>query len=361
MTQDIPTWDGRPSRLLDTPAEILDVGRLSLCVDPRMELLAIVQWLSSYGTRFSLLTRLDFDYKADVIASFEPYRDHGAVRQLDAMLDRPASREAPPFAFAAPPEAMLYVRPDFTVAPAIDADAFLVGRAGGRAALDAFVDALRDFYESAGFPAFVEYHRSAYREILARTRRKLGVRDEIDRLEAFYGLQQGSYTVILVPLYHSVGFGPHLVARGVRHIYSILGPLDTVGGLPDFGSESYFRYMQRHEFSHSFINPLTDAHWAEAQRYFADCDSQVETQELVNESVIRAVTTWFAYEDEGPARGDEALQRELDRGFPAVPSLLTKLRRYASNRERYPTIDAFYPELLRTFENRAFRSQSPNA
>ena len=355
MKPNAPTWNGQPSHLWDTSAETLDVGRLTLCVDPRLELLATVQWLSSYGSRFPLLTRLEFDYKADVRAHFDPYRDHQAVRHLNEMLDRPASPEAPPFAFAAPPEAMLYVRPDFTVAPAIHADAFLIGRTGGRSMLDTFIANLRAFYTTSEFPAFFENHRPTYRKILTRTAQKLGTRDEIARLEMFYGLQQGSYTILLMPLYHSVGFGPNLQADGVRHIFSILGPAGVTDGLPHFGSRAYFRHMQQHEFSHSFVNPLTASHWERGRAYVQGYNSLAEAQEVVNESVIRAVTTWFAYEDEGSTQGDAALRREIDRGFPMVAPLLTKLRIYAANRDRYPTLDAFYLELLRTFGERGKR------
>lgn len=49
---------------------------LRVTVDPRIELLAVVQLLSGY--RF--LTRYDVSYKRDVIEYFSPHKNHPAVR-----------------------------------------------------------------------------------------------------------------------------------------------------------------------------------------------------------------------------------------------------------------------------------------
>jgi hypothetical protein len=81
-------------------------------------------------------------------------------------------------------------------------------------------------------------------------------------MESFYGRSQKSYNIVLVPLYNGVGFGNSLIcADDQREIYNVMGPQKVVANMPLFGDEYYLKYMIRHEFSHPFINPLTDKHW----------------------------------------------------------------------------------------------------
>ena len=280
---------------------------------------------------------------------FSEYRAYAAVQRFDALASRPFSYESPPFAFGAPPEVMLYLRQDGTLREDVYANTFLVDRAGGRENLLSFVAALGRFAQETQFADFYRESAPTYGAIVQDTCAKIRTRNHIDELERFYGTRQASYTLILVPLYHSVGYGPNITVEGARHTYNIMGPTGVQDGLPVFGSESYFTEMQQHEFSHSYVNPLTDAYWPAINVYFDAYASTEEAKEVVNESVIRAVTTWLAYAESADA-GDHALQRELDRGFALVPALLEGIRAHASQRDTYPTFESFYPNLIAVFE-----------
>jgi hypothetical protein len=329
-------------------------NHLNVCVDPRLELLSAVQWLSEYRTKFPLLTRLDFPYQRALVDHVAGLEDHEVVSRLNARISGTFSYENPPFAFSAPPETMLYLNSAGRLHESICANAFLVRRAGGRESLEAFVAALADFCEASRFAGFFEEHRATYERVVGNTLEKLGSRDYIRELEHLYGIHHAGYTLILVPLYHSVGFGPNVTIGGAKYVYNIMGPREVEDGLPDFGSEAYFTEMQRHEFSHSFVNPLTERFWAVAEPYFAAYDSPVEAQEYANESIVRAVTTWLAYGD-GQAAGDAALARELERGFVLVKPLVAKIRGYAAQRDAYASFEEFYPHLLGAFEDHARR------
>jgi hypothetical protein len=319
-------------------------------VDPRLELLSIVQWLSGYGEKYPLLTKLEFPYVQAVARTFDRHVDHAAVRAFDALASRPFSYESPPFAYGAPPEVVLYLRQDGTLWEDVYADAFLVNRAGGRESLQSFTAALCRFAQDTRYADFYRESAPTYRAIVQRTCAVMGTRNHIDELERFFGTRQGSYTLILVPLYHSVGYGPNISIEDARHTYNIMGPTRVEDELPSFGSEQYFTEMQRHEFSHSYVNPLTDAHWPAIEAHFDAYASAEEAKEVVNESVIRAVTAWLAYAESADA-GDRALQREVDRGFELVPALLEGIRAYASHRDTYPTFESFYPDLIAVFED----------
>ena len=77
------------------------VGKLEIRVDPRIELLAVVQSLGAYQDNLGLLTRFDFAYRMEAAEHFAPFREHAAVTLFDQM-----SRNG--FSYDAPPTAMLY-------------------------------------------------------------------------------------------------------------------------------------------------------------------------------------------------------------------------------------------------------------
>ena len=71
---------------------------IHIAVDPRIELLAVVQFLSGYDKRYNLITRFDFSYKQDVREHFSEYKDHAAVTLFDKMSAQVFNFDAPPAA-----------------------------------------------------------------------------------------------------------------------------------------------------------------------------------------------------------------------------------------------------------------------
>jgi hypothetical protein len=320
--------------------------------DPRLEILSVIQWLSNYRNKYPLLSQYEFAYTQAVDAHFNQYRDHEAIVFMNDLISRPWSFESPPFSFGAPPEVLLYLGPNGELREDIYNNHFLVNRAGGEESLKQFIVLLLLFFHDSGFANFYEQHQPLYDEVVQGTAAKIGKRNYIAEVEQFYGMHFGSYTVILVPLYHSVGYGPRVTVAGTDHVYNIMGPHNIVEGLPDFGSETYFAGIQRHEFSHSFVNPLTEQYWAMAEPYFSAYSSPLEAQEIVNESIERAVVTTLAYVEEEKL-GEQALQQEKDRGFDLVEPLMRRLQEHVYNREKYPTLVEFYPKLLEVFKGHA--------
>jgi hypothetical protein len=259
------------------------------------------------------------------------------------------------FNFMAPPTTMLYLTQDLQLRGDVLWDDALVRRIGGMDSLKTFAGHLRTFRKASAFDRFFSEHASTYEQLVARVLPRLGARDHVHELEAFYGTRQSSYNLLLVSLYGPVGFGPHLdLATGERHVYNILGPLKLEAGRPAFGDESYFTMMQRHEFSHPVVNPLTDKHWDRVKQYaylFDTLPEQTvcgEWNECVSEYVIRAVTTYLAFQD-SQAAGQAALEAEKARNVVLIDDLLDSVRQYAQNRDRYPTMDDYYPQLLEVF------------
>jgi hypothetical protein len=155
--------------------------------------------LSGYGDRFGLLTRHEFDYKSDMEAYFEPYRDHAAVALFDTLSSRG-------FAFDRPPTTMLYL----SYPPELEPQALftdeLVASAGGPERMNEFLQALREFARESDFINWYDGQAPAIAEILTQTERTTGGEDYVATIESYFGMRQNSYHIVLAPLYHPGGF-----------------------------------------------------------------------------------------------------------------------------------------------------------
>jgi hypothetical protein len=331
---------------------------LNITVDPRLELLAAVQFISGYDRQTGLITQEKFTYKEEMRRYFQPYRKHAAVRLFDQM-----SRTG--FSFDAPPAVMLYLTQPPELAVHTPLTPYLMERAGGAAPLNDFLAALRDFARQSDFMTFFDRHQEFYAQVTQGVSALLPGEQDLEVLEDYYGLQEHSYNLVLVPLFHAGGFGPRVSrADGTFDLYSINGPhgVSKEGDFPTFGTTDSYRYLIWHEFAHSFVNPLTEAHQEEALAYqdlYRPIRGAMEDQaytdwiSAVNEHIVRAVTVRMAYRELGEAAGQAALEEELDRGFVYIEELLKKLEVYEAQRDRYPTFSSFYPELITSFSEAA--------
>jgi hypothetical protein len=320
----------------------LEAGGLTISVDPRLEVLSIVQYLGGVEP----ITKLESRYRGAVDSAFGAFRGHRAVALVRAMADTG-------FSFDAPPNATLHR--GLELGPSRAFSPYVVRRGGSERKLENYFGTLAAFAEESGFAAFFNAHREFYRSMVAAAASQIGELQQPSLLEAYYGEQMGSYNIVLVPLYMPGGFGVEVDADGVREIYSVQGPLAVEEGLPSFGTEQSFTYLVWHEFSHSFVNPLTRTSIEAANRYaplyepLADAmrrQAYGNWESTLNEHIVRAVTTRLAYLNYGAAEGDRARSHESGRGFVYLDALVEALERYESQRDRYPALRDFYPELL---------------
>lgn len=329
-------------------------NQINVVVIPQVELISIVQTISKYPTVFGFLMAQDSSlYKTDVINHFESYKDHPAVLMFDRLSLQPGMLN-----FNAPSYIMLYTNESLHLRADIELDDFVIGRIGGIDSLSVFLKLLSDFATQSSFNEFYIDHREFYLTMIENTIKNLGSINYISELESFYGKNQKSYNIDLVSLYNFVGFGNSLLfSNDQREIYNVMGPNKVVNNAPFFGDENYLKYMIRHEFSHPFVNPLTEKHWDYIKNYSYKYDSIPEVarknvcgdwQECINEFIIRAITTQLAY-NEANDIGLQSYEKENSRGVSYLDSLLDKIRYYQSNRESYPTLESYYLNILDVF------------
>ena len=324
-------------------------------IDPKVELISIIQHVSIYGEDLGfLLNNSEFSYSRDMRTHFNEFKSHNAVQFFNSICLKPRM-----YNFTAPPTSMLYLDNCFKLRNDLLLDESLIKRIAGLDSFKIFIEYLRDFSKVSSFEDKFKSNVPYYKGLIFDVQKNLEHFDYVKELESFYGVKNKSYNLILVPLYGHVGYGPFLTMKnGEKHIYNIMGPQKVEEGKLIFGDEAYFKYLQLHEFSHSFVNPLTDKHWNLLEPYFSNFSNIPERarnnvcgdwQECINEHIVRSVTTYLAFQ-ESQEIGQNALQSEKERGMIYLDALLEKIYEYEKQRTTYPTFESYYEILIEVFE-----------
>jgi hypothetical protein len=335
---------------------------LAVTVDPRIELLSVVQILFDYRGfgGHPIMTKLEFSYRDDAMEYFSPFRNHGAVKLFSEMSQKG-------FWYGTPLRTMLYhSEPPELQKNNLPFDEMVLKMAGGEENLGPFIDQLRKFCLESKFMEFYHSHQATYEKYIRDYRNKM-TRDYVQDIEQYFGFRQNSYHIILAPLYGPGGFGPRLeIRKGFYDVYNIVGPRKLVDNNIDFGAEQDMTRTAWHEFSHSFVNDIVKSHMKELLEpcsvLQASKKDQIEATgflwqdyiwEWVNEHVVRGVATRLAYLHFGMDAGDKRLKKEIDNGFSFVGELCASLEKYESNRDKYPTFKDYFPEIIKVFEDLA--------
>ena len=322
--------------------------RLRVGADPRLELLTVVQLLS----RYPYLTPYRVNYARDAISHFANYLPHQAIA-----LFRNFSAEGN--WSDAYPTAMLYLSDPPALEERETIPEYIYDAFRGPENFARFLQALRDFAYRTDFNRFFARHNKLYLQLEYQLRKELAEANPTAEIEAYFGTRQLSYSLVLSPLLHHGGFGPHLgQAGGPFDVYTLLGPTGAERGMPRFGPRDHLLQIVWHEFSHAFVNPLSEGYYHEIERHsalFVPLSDQMNGLgytrwlDCANEHIIRAIVARLAHNHLDPEAGRRALREESARGFRYIHALARRLEEYESHRRDYPTLAAFFPRLIDIF------------
>ncbi len=336
------------------------IADVDVSVDPRIELLLIVQHLTGdYEKRTRLITDFDFAYKREIEEHFRPFAMHTVVMTYRAMALKG-------FSFDAGPQAMMRLTADQSLALRAPMPEDLLKRVGGAEQFETFRSEMADFAQASGFWKFFADHKPLYDELCRDVNETARPGELVAALNDYTGMNVSNGHLVLFPMGHPGGFAAHVTPEvdGVKQaeeVFAVVGPGGAKDDKPVFGGESapWFESLINHEFAHTIVNPLADRH---AERV-AGSDAKLEPirqqmsrqayqnwRTVVNEHIVRAIECRLALKRHGPAAGAAKLKHEYQRGFIYVPALVEALGRYEQDRAKWITLEQFYPELLSVFE-----------
>jgi hypothetical protein len=336
-----PTADASGSRERAASGDSPTDG-FTLTVDPRMELLAVVQHFTSWAPGGHIKSKTA--YKEDVETFFHAFRDHRAMAAVARLIEAGFTHDAP-VAF------MLYHGDPPELAQTSPYSDYLIDRAGSQDTLLELADALRDFARQTDFMRFYEAHRELYDTQLAEVASLIGGHDYVPALEEFYGESRLSYGVILSPLFAG-GYGITIERDGDYDIYGVLGPCALTDTRVTFACLDYIESITLHEWSHSFVNPLVDANYDRFQdsaHLFEPIQPMMRHQAYptwricLYEHIVRACEIRLRTKLREDFNKGDFLTYQEGKGFRYISHIDSLLDVYDARREEYPTFGAFVP------------------
>jgi hypothetical protein len=358
-----PTAASGPLRALSRAA----AERLTVEVNPGMELIAIMAWLAG---RYP--TPPDSKYKTDVWNHFARFRTHSALDAIRAGQLFPDFTETGLWlgGFPAPVLALPESSTWYT--------------AMGRARVETILQGAIRFAKDSHFAEFRRSHvaeYAAWSSVLSADLRKSGALTVVERFyrsDAQIGAGGAIVHLYLEPLN---GWGAHMISAaksaGANADGTIRFQLGPAGGqtLPDSPlSYALNRSVQEtiwHEAGHGFVKSLLLAKAAGVDslgRLFDSTNTNLARQNIKSwsyafeECLVRSVVAAMIGEARGTAVMQATVAQEYQNGFVWVPLLTDLLRReYIAERSRYPTLDSFSGRILEALATRRSVADAPRA
>lgn len=330
---------------------------INLSIDPRIELISVIIYLSpNYNESILSILPFNSSYKKEVDEWFGDYKHHEAVKLFDSMLEFG-------FSYDAPPTGMLFLTntPSLKLREDIDKEDYMykqcMDRAGGEKSFLKFLKALQDFCNESNFYEFYNNHKEYYGKIIDNAIKSSGNLNYISQTESYYGVKQNSYNIILSGLLYANNYGEAIKDTNENvDIFCIRGSSGIVDDIPYFGGRDEFAFLVRHEFSHSFVNNITEKNIDKVNEYkelLAPIKDKMDEQAYnkwetcLNEHLVRAVVIRLTEIYDGMDKSLNLIDIESQRGFIYIRELTNLLKNeYEPNRDKYPTFEDFYPEIL---------------
>lgn len=232
-----------------------------------------------------------------------------------------------------------------------------------------FLSLLADFYRDSHFHDFFQAHQEVYAKGLQAYEEHVSRHVDTRWYESFYGKKADEDYVVIIGFCNGEGnYGVHRHVAGKRkEVFAIVGYSVNQSDEPLYGKGHLATLI--HEFNHSFVNPLLDAgryphHVAALEKAGNDLyQSSRRTmllqaygnwQTMINESVVRAaVICYMLDKDYAPEEVSAELSEQMQRNFRWMPELVCLLRKYEKKRNRYGSLENFYPRVIRFFTDYA--------
>ena len=327
------------------------MNQINVQLNPNLEFMNSILLTSRYNEMtkkyigYGLMTEQSNAYTNRIKSFFEKHLNHPIYPYIESLIPNG-------FTFSRPVELMLSLGSsmDFSIQHSLSE--LCIHYCGGLQAIQKLLQMLKKFERDMGYFAFFEENKAYYNYVIDRANSVANQYPYISLLENEYGKEQNSYNYVISSL--MVGnFGISFLDEKMNKM-SIFSVFTT----DDYSTSPSVLF---HEFSHPFINPLTEK--------FADVVKEYENayellkpyklpgfgsgygdwNECVNEHLVRAMVIHLLQKCGLEEMSAKMLDNDLHFGYRYIPLILKQYRYYDNHRDTYPDFESFYPVLLPVF------------
>lgn len=328
---------------------------VKVTVDPRVELMSII---------FRLAGNLEYNkgrmvsYISQVKDHFGSHRDHPVVKLAAELRKRRGVSYDAPMSLAVHIDSIhrLQLRVPLKPRPA-----WLDGRWQDDE-LREFLEKTRDFKKEAAFDEFFRENSLLYEDSTGRLQKVLDKDGHLEWFDEFFGAAPGASFHISISIINGPScYGPRVKLADKQEFHCILGAWKC--GILGMGKPQFDRDMLStvvHEFCHSYANPVVDARVDEirtaGERIFPAVQKKMKRmaygnwQTMMYESLVRACVIQYLADTWDQNKAEQQIKSDVERGFLWMRELAGLLSEYKEHRDKYPTLDAFFPRIKEFFD-----------
>lgn len=343
----------------------LSRGKLVVKANINTEVFYTIMNLSAYSA--ALRTTDYMPVYADMAARFAPYKEHPAVKELEAggvlNWENGFSYNVPaqfPLYFTDLPEGRRKAEYSKEFLDRLNIPGAGPGDLAKKAAyMDAYWEKVKDFYKVSSFGAYWEKENPRYAGFVSELYAVMPATDVVRLHEDYHANRSfSSFTVVASPLTLPSGGNYGLSVKsfgGDTAIYNIMSASRRGG----FGNAENAEMLSLHEFGHSFCNPVVAKYYGEAAKYAflrRGLSGRIDPaygdwRSVMNELLVRAVHARLVLKLKGEAAARDFLWTEREHeGFAFIDDWYGLLAGYEADRTKYRTLYDIYPGLLASLE-----------
>jgi len=318
-------------------------------VDERVELLGIVFRLAGA----SEYQKVSFNEYDDAINKhFAPFKTHPVIRSVSSLRSTFGIGFDAVMSYAV----HISIEEGHVVFPHADSEKTLENLDSRWKPAEAkrFAEQLNDFYVKSRFREFFEANSDMYRKTEQRIKE---INDKVDYawFKKFYGDASFEHGHVFISnINENKNYGVSCRSKdGHVECFAILG---VCGPDVRYRTENIIPTLI-HEFNHSFCNPLVEKYLGDlkpaADRVFpfvADMlarQAYGSSQTMLYEYLVRACEVRYTLSQGKKDEAEKSIQEHRAIGFLWIAELVELLGRYETERDKYPALDDFMPEIVK--------------
>ena len=295
-------------------------------------------------------------YTDKIEEHFDKYKNHELIKFVKQL------RKEDGIGFDAVMKMAIHLGPAPKFKPLVEITDSIPDSRWGKKNSEKFIKLLKDFYQDSNSKEFFKDNAKLYAKV---SEKFIPVFKNIDVewYKKFYGKEPKEKFVIVNGLGNGgANYGSAIDLKdGQREVYAIMGTwsVDNLG-MAKFGLKDYFPLLL-HEFNHSFVNELIDKNITNfknsGEKIYTVVGKQMRNQAygdfkiMLSEALVRAsVIKYMKDHNFKKEEIDKERQDQLNNGFLWIRELENELEKYSTQREKFPTLESYIPNIISAYE-----------
>lgn len=329
---------------------IKEINGIKITVDFRTELLGIIMIIGNYKEKYPFLFN-NYEnkfYVDNIIKEFHQYKEDKVIKDFDELVENHSFNYDAPFT--------LFLQLDNNLKVDKLDNYIFNDRLNKDSKVYDFIAELNNFAKKINFKKYYQSNLELYEKMLNNISGAFKKYNITKFFKNYYGyLNEKELIINLTPFTTDGGYCCNLEDK-IISCFPIYKEMKKEKLYDSTKKEKYIIQNPLHEFSHGYVNPITEEYkiLTEKTNLFDDIRDTMKKMaypydtEIINEHIIRGIEARFIkLKHQDDAWYTKRIEQEKDLGFIYIDTIIDSLITYENSRDKYKTLKEFYPEIIK--------------